>query len=527
MKYKILPVLIVGGGPVGLYAAARLGSLGIKATIIERLSEPSKRGSKALCVQSDVLDLLDNVGCRNAIIAKGCQWNVSRTYVGETEIRAAHFEASETGSPAFTNLPQWQVEAELRNKALASGNVDIIWDAQLTNIAEQQNSDSGSIVASYCVDGKEHQIEGSYLLGCDGVRSTVRKLANIAWLGKVHRDRFLIVDAKFTSDWPKERRFWFNAPSNAGRQIVIHPQPGDYWRIDWQLSPDCDPDAEITEDRIVPRIRQLAGEVPVEIEWASTYQFHQKYAQRMQNGRVFLLGDSAHALPPFGARGMNSGLQDAENMSWKLASVLSGKADEALLDTYQEERHHAAKENIGITGATIRFMVPPTKLHHLYRDSLLRFSSQYPQLNRWVNSGKMSKPASYRGLSAFGLKSSDAIQSGKLIPNFAIENSFSRTVTSRGFTIFVRAKKTTEMQHQRLTSLLKVVPLTDDFIAEHPALSNAMLENGVNGIVTRPDGYVADLIYNDIVTSTRMALKRCDIVIEDKTTLTAIATQAA
>ncbi|MEO1701982.1 MAG: FAD-dependent monooxygenase [Pseudomonadota bacterium] len=527
MKNDQLPVIIVGAGPAGLYAAARLGSLGTKVVVLERLISPSKRGSKALCVQSDVLDLLDNVGCKSAIVSMGCQWNISRTYVGETEIRATKFPASETGSPAFTNLPQWRVETELREAALATGNVELIWGAELIHITDPDSDISESVTATYDVDGQNHQITGAYLLGCDGVRSTVRKLAGIDWLGRVHQDRFLIVDAKFKADWPKERRFWFNASSNAGRQIVIHPQPGDYWRIDWQLSPDSDPKAEITEERIVPRIQMLAGNVPIDVEWASTYQFHQKYAERLNVGRIFLLGDSAHALPPFGARGMNSGLQDAENIAWKLAYVMSTRADASLLNTFHEERHRAAKENIEITGATIRFMVPPTRLHRFYRNNLLRVSSHYPRLNRLVNSGKMSEPTSYQGLSAFGASTEFAVKTGELMPNFAVQRSFARTLSSRGFSIFVRIQSVTELQRLELSRHLQVIPLEEEIIVGHPALEEAMLRRGVTAIITRPDGYVADQLYDDIISGARLALHRCGVEVSDIATPTAVSTQAA
>ncbi|WP_285295566.1 FAD-dependent monooxygenase [Aureimonas altamirensis] len=509
---KQLPVIIVGAGPVGLYAAARLGGLGIDVVVLERLADPSKQGSKALCVQSDVLDLLDNVDSRTAVISRGCAWNLSRTYIGQTEIRTTEFPGSPTGSPSFVNLPQWKVEEQLLDCALKTGRVHIIRGAKLTGIRPAPSPDCEVVSISYELQGEILDMQGSYLLGCDGVRSTVREITGIRWLGKVHRDRFLIVDARIDVDWPKERRFWFNAPSNAGRQIVIHPQPDNVWRIDWQLAPDCDPAVEVTEERVAKRVEALAGMVPFELEWASTYQFHQKYAEKLREGRTFLLGDAAHALPPFGARGMNSGLQDAENLAWKLASVIHGTALPSLLDTYHEERHKAALENIDITGATIRFMVPPTRVHRYYRNQLLRLSARYPSLNRLVNSGKMSQPASYKGLSSFSVPTDRQLAAGDLVPNVSINGISARKQASQKFTLFIRSEEATSPAMLRFRPYVNLFPVFFEE-PETGSMFSVLAEAGAKGILVRPDGYIADVMDGDVSTSVSIALRKHGITI--------------
>jgi 3-(3-hydroxy-phenyl)propionate hydroxylase len=177
---------------------------------------------------------------------------------------------------------------------------------------------------------------------------------------------------------------------------VIHPQPNDIWRIDWQLAPGTDIEAECRTGAFDKRVRAVIGDIPYEVDWLSTYRFHQRVVARFVVGRVLFAGDAAHSLPPYGSRGMNSGIQDADNLAWKLALVVSGEAGEALLQTYHAERYAAAVENLAVTEATIRFMVPPTRLKRLVRTTLLRLAGPLKPVRGLVNSGRMAEPFAYR-----------------------------------------------------------------------------------------------------------------------------------
>jgi 3-(3-hydroxy-phenyl)propionate hydroxylase len=498
-------VVIVGAGPVGLYAAARLGSLGVSVLVLERNDEPHRQGSKALCIQSDVLDLLDTVGCGKPLIEIGCAWNVSRTFIGTREIRTTVFDKAPSSTPAFVNVPQWRVEEQLRHAALRTGKVTIEWGAEFVSLTQSTGTGAADreIEVVYRRKGGPAACSATFLLGCDGVRSNVREALGVAWLGRVHADRFLIADVKVRTDWPKERRFWFDASSNAGRQIVIHPQPDDVWRIDWQLPGDCDPQRETTIEHLGPRIRALAGDVPFELDWASTYQFHQKHAEKLRVGNVFLAGDAAHALPPFGARGMNSGLQDAENLAWKVAAALSLKAGDCLLDSYDEERLLAARENVSITGDTIRFMVPPTRLHHLYRNALLRLSAWFPRFNRFVNSGRMSTPTCYRGLPAFKAPTQAALAPGDLIPNLSFTDVPLRKAFSGGFALIVDLRSSAGIEAAEHAGRSPAIRAMGSFFQVVAAGSKAASDQAqeallsvldlaeATAILVRPDGYVA------------------------------------
>ncbi|HEX8110906.1 MAG TPA: FAD-dependent monooxygenase [Kofleriaceae bacterium] len=390
-RHSLPAIAIVGAGPVGLAAALRLASFGIPCALLEANPALLKRGSKALAIQHGVLRILDLMGCADELVAEGTPWSISRTFVRDQELFHTHFTTNDA-LPPFLNIPQFRTEQILLEHVRRTGLVTELWEHAVVGI---EQDDSRVVIEADTLAGRR-SYECQYLIGCDGLRSAVRSVLGIEWLGYTHADRFLIVDIRTDVNFPRERRFYFDARSNPGRQIVVHAQPGKMWRIDWQLPPDADVEAEQRSGKLDARIRALIGDAPYEIDWLSTYRFHQRRAARIRVGRVMLAGDAAHAMPPFGARGMNSGIQDVDNLAWKLKLVTEGIASPALLESYEIERQVAAQENLAVTESTIRFMVPPTRWHRLWRDSILAMGRRYPPLSALVNSGQMSRPNRYR-----------------------------------------------------------------------------------------------------------------------------------
>jgi hypothetical protein len=236
----------------------------------------------------------------------------------------------------------------------------------------------------------------AYAVGADGAHSSVRHLLGLGFPGHSHEDLFLICDIRATLPFARERRFFFDPPWNPGRQVLVHPQPDNVWRIDWQVPSGTDVEAERVSGALERRIRQVIGAAtPYELDWVTAYRFHQRMAPRFRVGRVLLAGDAAHLMSPFGARGLNSGAADAENLAWKLALVLSGRAPGALLDSYDAERRAAAAENLAITDASMRFMVPHGPLRRTARNAILRGSVRSATLRKLVNSGRLSQPFTY------------------------------------------------------------------------------------------------------------------------------------
>ena len=240
-------------------------------------------------------------------------------------------------------------------------------------------------------------VQGAYAVGADGTRSAVRSLLGVGFPGHSFTDRFLIADIRADLPFPNERRFFFDPPFNPGRTVLVHPQPDSVWRIDWQVPPEVEVETERASGALDRRVRAVVGDRDYELVWLTAYRFSQRLADRFRTGRAFLAGDAAHVMSPFGARGLNSGVADAENLAWKLALVLAGRAPDALLDTYETERRAAAVENLAVTGATMRFMVPSTPLRRRLRNAVLRGSVRVPALRRRVNSGRLAEPFVYAG----------------------------------------------------------------------------------------------------------------------------------
>jgi 2-polyprenyl-6-methoxyphenol hydroxylase-like FAD-dependent oxidoreductase len=351
-------VAVVGAGPVGLTAALELAARDIPSVVLEAKPALEPIGSRAIVLAHDALATFRRLGCEE-IPRKGVRLTRARTYLRETELFTREFPpALPDGLPAFVNLQQTYTEQALLRRAEQRELIDIRFRTPVTDLSE---------------------LDADYVIGADGARSTVRMLLGVDFPGKSFDDRFLIADIRAELPFPRdERRFFFDPPSNPGRQILIHPQPDDEWRIDWQV-PDTDPEAGLDA-----RIRALIGDAPYELVWLTAYRFHSRLASRFRVGRVFLAGDAAHLMAPFGARGMNSGVEDATALAQAIAS--------GDLDRYEAERRPAAIENLRITDATMRFMAPPTALHRLWRNAILRGSLRLPLLRRFVNSGKLPTP---------------------------------------------------------------------------------------------------------------------------------------
>lgn len=383
-------VAIVGAGPVGLITALRLARFGVPVTILEASPELLKRGSKACLIHGDALEILDKVGCADEINAEGVTWTVARTYVRNQVIRTARYPRP-LGFGPFVNISQYRIEQVLAQAVARDSRCDLRWGHQVTGLAQDGDGVSVQVLGP---DGPA-DLRFRYVVACDGVRSTIRELTGAEWTGYTHQDRFLITDIRARLPLAKERHFHYDPSFNPGRQLVMHPQPNDIWRIDWQLPPDADIEGEQADGTFDRRVRAVIGDVPYEIDWVSTYRFHQRVVRRLRDGRVFFAGDAAHSLPPYGSRGMNSGIQDADNLAWKLALVLHEQAAEELLETYHTERYAAASENLRVTEATIRFMVPPNWLRRQARNLLLRACRPLRLARGRVNSGHMTEPFTY------------------------------------------------------------------------------------------------------------------------------------
>ncbi|HUR73422.1 MAG TPA: FAD-dependent monooxygenase, partial [Sporichthya sp.] len=355
-------VAVVGNGPVGQTTALLLARWGVPVVLLDARSERDATGSKAICQQRDVLDVWAAVG-GDAITAEGLTWTTARTFYRDVELHSWFFvDRGASPLPPFVNLGQHRTEAVLDDLIARQDLIDVRWGHGVTGLVQDA---AGGVTLTCATHAGPVTVEADYAVVAAGARAIgLRDALGVRFEGESFDDRFLICDIRADlPGWESERRFYFDPPWNPDRQVLIHPCPGSVFRIDWQVPSDFDLVAEEAAGGLDRRIRLIVGDTPYEVLWRTVYRFHSRLADRMRVGRVLLAGDAAHLVAPFGARGLNSGVADAENAAWKLAAVLHGwvpeAAGEALLETYHDERHAAAVENLEITAATMRFLVPP------------------------------------------------------------------------------------------------------------------------------------------------------------------------
>lgn len=413
-------VVIVGAGPVGMTLALQLAEYDVPCLIVDRKPRLEKIGSRAIVLARHALQIFRDLGCAEPMLERGIALARARTYFRSTELFCVEFADPAPGQiPRFINLQQTHTERSLYDRACDKRRlIDFAWSTELVAVAPHPR---GVTLTTRTPHG-ERDLQCEYAVGCDGAHSRMRELLRIDFPGSSFEDRFMIADIRAELPFPNERRFFFDPPFNPRRQVLIHPQPDGEWRIDWQVPDGTDAEAERDSGRLEERIRKIIADADYELVWLTAYRFHQRCAARFFADRCFLAGDAAHLMAPFGARGMNGGVEDARNLGWKLALVLNGEASPALLNTYEEERRAAAEENIRVTSGTMRFMAPPTPVHRMARNLLLRASLSVRALRQYVDSGKLAEPAIYDdGDGLLGrLAPPDARPEGRLPTGFAV-----------------------------------------------------------------------------------------------------------
>lgn len=403
-------VAIVGAGPVGLAAAIDLAKQGVEVVVLDENDKVSF-GSRAICFAKRTLEIADRLGCGTPLVDKGVQWNLGKVFFDDRKVYDFNL-LPENGHkrPAFINLQQYyfeeylvtrarEIEAEGAPLAIRGGN-------KVVAVTDQGDHVTLTIDTA---DGP-YTMAADYIIACDGAASPIRSMMGLDFKGRVFEDNFLIADVVMEADFPTERWFWFDPPFNKGQSALLHKQPDGVWRIDLQLGWDIDKAEEKTPENVIPRLKAMLGDdVEFSLEWVSIYTFQCRRMERFRHNRVIFAGDSAHQVSPFGARGANSGLQDTDNLAWKLKLVVDGLAPDTLLDSYDAERIFGADENILNSSRSTDFITPKSEISRIFRDAVLDLSENHAFARPLVNSGRLSMPCTYDGSP---LNSADALQGG-------------------------------------------------------------------------------------------------------------------
>ena len=384
------PVIVVGAGPVGLTAAIDLALRGVKVVLLDDADRIGE-GSRGICYAKRTLEILDRLGV-DQLTAQGVTWKLGKVFLGD-ELVYSFDLLPEDGHkmPAFINLQQYYLEKALVDRVHAIDGIDLRWKNRVTGLVQHENHVHLTIETPEGPYG----LDADWVIAADGARSTIRDLMGLGFTGVTFEDKFLIADVHMAADFATERRFWFDPPFHSGQSALMHRQPDNVWRIDLQLGPDADVEAEQKPERVIPRLKKMLGERAFTLEWVSIYRFNCRRLDRFVHGRVIFAGDSAHQVSPFGARGGNSGMQDAENLAWKLAAILQGEAAAKLLDSYEIERAQAADENIGHSTRSTDFIAPRSPAERRLRNAVLALAPRAEFARRMVNSGRLSVATVY------------------------------------------------------------------------------------------------------------------------------------
>ena len=505
-------VVIVGGGPIGVATALDLGLQGIPVVVLDD-HEGIGMGSRAICFSKRSMEIADRYGCGEPILDKGVVWNVGKVFHKDRKVFEFDLLPDEGHKyPAFINLQQPLFERFVIVRVRAAQDAGVPIELRGKNRVDAIETKDDHVVLDIMTPDGPYKLEADWLIAADGAYSPLRKMLGLEFEGRVFEDSFLIADIKMKAAFPSERWFWFEPSHGSGSSTLLHKQPDNMWRIDFQIGWDVDRKQEMKEVNIRKRLDAMLGtDLDYEVVWSSIYTFQCKRMESFRHSHVFFAGDAAHQVSPFGARGANSGLQDADNLGWKLGLVIQGKAPVSLLDSYDEERLYGADENILNSTRSTDFITPKSKISHIFRNAVLDLAVHFDFARPLVNSGRLSVPCTYDGLSLNGpdelTDGPSKTRVGSTCPDAPLNDGFLLSQLGNDFIILtVNADAPENLEEESVVARRLEISSSDDPTG---ALAERYLGGAASAVyLIRPDQHVAARWHSYDETAMRAALRK-------------------
>jgi 3-(3-hydroxy-phenyl)propionate hydroxylase len=517
------PVLIVGAGPIGMTAALTLARYGVKSIVLDNKATFND-GSRAICIARSSMQILERIGAVEPFLGKSLGWRHGTSYFRGHPIYRLDMPHSDHDKylPMY-NLQQQYIEQFLYDAISTNPLIEVRWQHEAMGL--EPNADGATLAVT--TPNGAYSITGDYVLAADGARSRVRSLMNLRLSGDNYEGRYVIADVQMAHDYPTERRAFFEPAWHAGGTVLIHKQPHNIWRIDYQLEDGEDAVKAVREDTIRARVSSIIAGIGHtggwNLEWWSVYTANTLCLDDYKHGRVIFIGDSAHIVPIFGVRGLNNGLADAHNIGWKLGYVLNGHADASLLDSYTPERRGATLDVFANATKSTRFMTPPTRGLALMREAALSLAIQHPFARPFANPRQMqpytyaASPVTLTGTVVDSFSAGPA--PGAACPNVRLAGDrYLLDQLGHNFSALVFTDDATEASTRDLLAALRaldpgftVLPIRLDGAVPDLGSTVASVYGASSGTIylIRPDLHVAGRWQNPGATTVINALRHC------------------
>ncbi len=387
-------VIVAGAGPIGMTTALTLAGEGVPVLLLDR-KDTFNDGSRAICIARSSFHILERIGALFPFLDKALGWTTGRSFFRGRQILEFHMPDSpdEKFRPMY-NLQQQYIEDYLWQAVAAHPLIETRWQTEVIGVSDL----SHGVALGLRDPGGDYTLTADWLLAADGARSPIRAMRGLRLAGENYEGRYVIADVQMDHDYPTIRRALFDPACRPGGTVLIHRQPDNIWRIDYQLQEGETAEAATQEATVRASVAAVLDEIghkgPWDLEWWSVYSANTLALDDYRDGPVFFVGDSAHIVPIFGVRGLNNGLADAQNIGWKLGWVLTGRAGQALLDSYTPERRGATLDVFANATKSTRFMTPPTRGWQILRDAALSLALQREWAGQLANPRQM-QPYTY------------------------------------------------------------------------------------------------------------------------------------